>query len=123
MPDNPSRRSNRILASLSRKDMALLELHLTPVELPLRKQLATRNKRIDQIHFIDAGFASVVANGTERPIEVGLIGREGMTGLGVVMGDDRAALRPSSRPPAPVGASVPPISAAPTKRALACTVR
>jgi len=91
MPDNPSRRSNRILASLSRKDMALLEPHLTPVDLPLRKQLATRNKRIDQIYFIDAGFASVVANGTERPIEVGLIGREGMTGLGVVMGDDRAA--------------------------------
>jgi CRP-like cAMP-binding protein len=91
MPDNPSRSTNRILADLSRKDMALLEPHLSSVDLPLRKQLATRNKRIDQIYFIDAGFASVVANGTDRPIEVGLIGREGMTGLGVVMGDDRSA--------------------------------
>src|ERR1700704_4715034 len=91
MPDNPSRRTNWILADLSRKDMALLEPHLTPVDLPLRKQLATRNKRIGQVYFVDTGFASVVANGTDRPIEVGLIGREGMTGLGVVMGDDRSA--------------------------------
>ena len=82
--------SNRILSRLSRQDLALLEPHLEAVDLPVRKPLEARRKRIDQIYFIDAGFASVVANGTDRPIEVGLIGREGMTGLAVVLGSDRA---------------------------------
>jgi len=82
--------SNRILSRLSREDFALLEPHLEPVNLPVRKQIETPKKRIDQIYFIESGFASVVANGTSKPsIEVGIIGREGMTGLGVVLGNDR----------------------------------
>jgi CRP-like cAMP-binding protein len=82
---------NRILSRLSRADFSLLEPHLEAVALPLRKQLEARKKRIDQIYFIEAGFASVVANGTSKQsIEVGIIGREGMTGLAVVLGNDRA---------------------------------
>lgn len=43
------------------------------------------------VYFIDHGFASVVADGPgKRDIEVGLIGRESMTGLAVVLGHDRA---------------------------------
>ena len=42
------------------------------------------------MYFIEAGIASVVANGSGKQIEIGLIGREGMTGLGVVMGNDRS---------------------------------
>jgi CRP-like cAMP-binding protein len=82
---------NRILSRLSRADFGLLEPHLEPVDLPVRKQLEARKKRIDQVYFIESGFASVVANGSHKPsIEVGIIGREGMTGLAVVLGDDRA---------------------------------
>jgi CRP-like cAMP-binding protein len=93
MPENPSRSRtpNRILSRLSREDFALLEPHLAPVDLPVRKQLEAPKKRIDQVYFIEAGFASVVANGSSKPsIEVGIIGREGMTGLATVMGYDRA---------------------------------
>src|SRR5438067_12159801 len=80
---------NRILSRLSRQDLALLEPHLEAVDLPVRKPLEARRKRIDQVYFIEAGFASVVANGTSKPsIEVGIIGREGMTGLSVVLGSD-----------------------------------
>ena len=51
-----------------------------------------RNKRIDYVYFVEAGFASVVANGSSKPsIEVGIIGREGMTGLAIVMGQQRAS--------------------------------
>ncbi len=83
--------ANQILSRLSRADFGLLEPHLEAVDLPLRKQLEARKKRIDQIYFLEAGFASVVANGSgKRQIEIGLIGREGMTGLGVIMGNDRA---------------------------------
>jgi CRP-like cAMP-binding protein len=83
--------SNRILSRLSRQEFALLEPHLEAVDLPVRKTLEARRKRIDQVYFIESGFASVVANGTNKPsIEVGIIGREGMTGLAIVMGHDRA---------------------------------
>jgi len=83
--------SNRILSRLSREDFALLKPHLEAVDLPVRKTLETRKRRIDQVYFIESGFASVVANGTSKSsIEVGIIGREGMTGLAVVLGHDRA---------------------------------
>ena len=79
---------NLILSRLSRTDRALLEPHLEPVDLPLRKVLGRPNKKITAVYFPESGFASVVVN-TGRPIEVGLIGREGMTGLAVVFGGDR----------------------------------
>jgi CRP-like cAMP-binding protein len=57
---------------------------------PLRKQLEMWQKPITYVYFIESGYASVVANGDNKhTIEVGLIGREGMTGLVVVMGTDR----------------------------------
>ena len=70
----------------------MLEPHLEAVDLPLRKELEARNKRIDHVYFIESGFASVVANGSTKPgIEIGIIGREGMTGLSVVLGSNRRA--------------------------------
>jgi CRP-like cAMP-binding protein len=75
---------------LSRQDRQLLDPHLIGIDLPLRKQLALRNKRVDDVYFIEAGIASVVADGTGKQIEIGLIGREGMTGLGIVMGSHRS---------------------------------
>ncbi len=88
---DPSTSLNRLLSRLSASDFALLRPHLTQVDLPLRKRLETSGKPIDYVYFPESGFASVVANGHRgvRGIEVGLIGREGMTGLAVVMGTDR----------------------------------
>jgi CRP-like cAMP-binding protein len=91
MPKKPSRSGikSRVLSRLSRADFALLQPHLVAVDLPVFTQLETGNKRIDAVYFIERGFASVVADGSgERGIEVGIIGREGMTGLAVVMGND-----------------------------------
>jgi CRP-like cAMP-binding protein len=83
---------NRILAGLPREDFALLEPHLEPVDLPVKKRLETAKRRIDQVFFVEEGFVSVVANGSTKPsIEVGIIGREGMTGLAVLLGSERAA--------------------------------
>jgi CRP-like cAMP-binding protein len=83
---------NHLLLRLRKSDRALLEPHLEPVDLPLRRQLETRNQRIEHAYFLDDGIASVVANGAkDDSIEVGLIGSEGMTGLAIVMGAERAA--------------------------------
>jgi CRP-like cAMP-binding protein len=94
MPKTPTRTAskNRVLARLARADMALLKPHLAPVDLPVSTQLETANARIDTVYFMERGFASVVADGPgKRSIEVGIIGREGMTGLALVLGHDRAA--------------------------------
>jgi CRP-like cAMP-binding protein len=77
------------LSHLSSADFALLEPNLTRVDLPLRKRLEAPRRSIDHVYFPESGFVSVVADGGVGRIEVGLIGREGMTGLAVVMGTDR----------------------------------
>ena len=90
---------NRVLSRLSRADAALLKPHLGPVDLPLLMPLEVANSRIDTIYFIDHGFASVVADGPgKRDLEVGLIGREGMTGLAVVLAMIAHGTPPTYRP-------------------------
>ena len=91
MPRNLSRSSrNCILSRLGAADFRLLEPDLEAVDLPLRKVLEQRQRRVDNIYFPESGLASVVANGSgKKPIEVGIIGREGMSGLAVVLGNDR----------------------------------
>jgi hypothetical protein len=56
---SPSR--NRLLAALSRADLALLQPHLKHGPLKLRQELEWPNRRIDHVYFPDAGIASVVA--------------------------------------------------------------
>jgi CRP-like cAMP-binding protein len=82
---------NRILARLAPGDLDLLKPHLEAVDLPFREKLEVRNKPIEHVYFIERGVASVVANvAGDRSIEVGVIGREGVTGLAVIMGADRS---------------------------------
>jgi CRP-like cAMP-binding protein len=81
---------NKLLASLSSKDSDALEPHLQSVKLDLRKYLEKPNKRIDVVYFPESGFASVVAKQRDgKEVEVGLIGREGMTGMPIVLGNHR----------------------------------
>ncbi len=84
---------NRVLSRLTRDDLALLKPHLVFVDLPIFTQLETGHRPIYNVYFPERGFASVVANGPGmQAIEVGLIGRESMTGLAVVMGRDQSPL-------------------------------
>ena len=49
------------------------------------------NKPITHAYFVETGVVSVVAvNAEDHRIEVGVIGYEGMTGVPLIMGDDRA---------------------------------
>lgn len=77
--------SNRLLARLSRADMSLLQPNLEAVELPVRKQLHPRNKRIEHVYFPESGIVSLVGDG-QYALEIGIIGREGMTGVALAMG-------------------------------------
>ena len=48
------------------------------------------NKPIKHAYFIEYGLGSVVATNGHQRLEVGLIGCEGMTGLPIVLGNDRS---------------------------------
>ena len=83
--------SNKLLSSLSTSDFDLLAPHLESVTLGLRKMLEQPNKKIEAVYFPETGFASVVAiQHSGKEVEVGLIGREGMTGLPIVLGNHRS---------------------------------
>jgi CRP-like cAMP-binding protein len=84
--------SNRILRSLRQADFAALEPHLMRVDLPKGTPLEVRNRRIERAYFPDGGFASVCANCSGGPMEVAMVGREGMTGTAIIMGADRSPL-------------------------------
>lgn len=82
---------NKILGGLSDDDSTLLLPALAPVDLPMRKLLEARNRRIDHIYFMDSGMASIVASGgSNHSIEIGMVGSEGMTGLCILMAADRS---------------------------------
>jgi len=84
-------KQNHLLNSLMPSDAALLAPHLERIELPFRFSLETAQKPITHVYFPLDGVVSVVATGPrEHSIEVGIIGRDGMSGHAVLMGTDRA---------------------------------
>jgi CRP-like cAMP-binding protein len=80
---------NRLLASLSAGDFASLQPHLEPVSLDTRQVLIEPNTAIAHVYFPEAGMSSVTNNSSGGKIEVGVVGREGMVGLPIVLGIDR----------------------------------
>jgi CRP-like cAMP-binding protein len=81
---------NRLLATLSPADFSVLERQLEPVPLPVRTCLVEPNTPIEHVYFLEQGIASVVATTLQgRRIEAGMVGREGMSGISVLLGADR----------------------------------
>ena len=71
---------NRLLRAMSPEDFARLTPHLEPVTLSLKQVLVEPNQPIEHVHFMEDGLASVVAISLDNErLEVGHIGREGMT--------------------------------------------
>jgi CRP-like cAMP-binding protein len=82
---------NQLLAAMSAGDLALLQPHLKPIALAVFKDMEQPNRPIDTVYFMETGIASVVAvQPDDTKVEVGLIGREGMSGLAVVLGGDQS---------------------------------
>jgi CRP-like cAMP-binding protein len=82
---------NHLLAALPRGDLDLLLPHLESLDVEVRHSMEERAKPIRHIYFMEEGIASVVATaGDGKEVEVGLIGREGMTGMFVLMGNHQS---------------------------------
>ena len=77
---------NQLLASLPEHGLDRLRPHLESASLPVRQMLERPNQRIEHIFFPISAITSVVTGSGDDRMEVGLIGRDGMTGVSVVLG-------------------------------------
>jgi CRP-like cAMP-binding protein len=81
---------NDLLSALSPEDFALLRPHLQHVDLQAKELLEWSRKPIEHVYFPQDALASVLARTPGgRQVEIGIVGREGMTGIAVLLGEDR----------------------------------
>lgn len=81
---------NRLLLSLSKADLGLLSPGLEPTDLSLRLPIEHANTTIKHIYFPDSGIISVVVKLAAGELEAGVVGREGMSGVSVLLGNHRS---------------------------------
>ena len=89
---HPSRSDirNLLLRALSPHDLGILQPHLELVALKRGDVLIQPHEPIEHVWFFETGIGSVVANTNDgRRIEVGIVGRDGMVGVAVLLGADR----------------------------------
>ena len=92
-PSATARPRNRILAALPSEIFDALAPHLELVELGMRDVVQHQDQPITSVHFPETGWFSLLAymeNGDAA--EVGLIGREGMLGVPLLLGMKTASL-------------------------------
>ncbi len=78
---------NRILADLPAEEFKLIGERLHRVELALGESLHRAGEPIEQVFFVESGFISALTMLSDgAPLEIGLIGAEGVAGVSVVLG-------------------------------------
>jgi CRP-like cAMP-binding protein len=82
---------NHLLSRMSPMDIGLVAPHLERHAMNARFQYEHPGRAIEYVYFIEQGLSSVfvLGRGNAR-VEAGLIGREGMSGIAVIMGSDRS---------------------------------
>ena len=79
--------TNRLLATLPKKEYQRLQPELEEVTLPFAEVLYEPGASIRHVYFPNDSIISVLAEvGTNATLEVGIVGNEGMAGLSVFMG-------------------------------------
>ncbi|CDZ62000.1 Crp/Fnr family transcriptional regulator [Neorhizobium galegae] len=79
---------NRLLSAITPEDKRLLAPSLERIQLNLRQSLERAHQPIEFVYFLETGLGSVVASKEGgSTVEVGLFGRDGMTGTSLVQGD------------------------------------
>jgi CRP-like cAMP-binding protein len=81
--------ANRLLAALTSEDFALLKPHLTIIDLIQKEAVFDGGHPAEHVYFPHEGVISIVATDAEgSAVEVATVGREGMTGIALVLGSD-----------------------------------
>jgi CRP-like cAMP-binding protein len=81
---------NHVLRALSSSDRAALLAGAEVVELEARQHIEKPNDKINGVYFIEEGIAAVIVLSGQDRIAAGLIGSEGATGIGVILGNTRS---------------------------------
>ena len=82
-------RANRLLAALTGEDFHLLKPHLATVDLVQNEIVFEGGRAAEYVWFPHEGVISIVATDAEGgAVEVATVGREGMTGIALVLGSD-----------------------------------
>ena len=93
MSESSRQLSNRIISILPKEDYQRISPHLEYVEMSQGEVLYRPDEHITYAYFPYRGTVSMVAvmeDGSQ--VEVGTVGREGMTGIPIVMGTDSMPL-------------------------------
>lgn len=81
--------TNFLLRAMEPGDFALLRPHLTRHDLKHGRVLIEPNEPIEHVWFPEGGVASIMAEMADTgPTEVGIFGREGMSGVSAMLGSD-----------------------------------
>jgi CRP-like cAMP-binding protein len=83
--------ANILLRALNEADFALLEPHLERVQLKFKDPIFNPNEPIENVYFLENGVGSIVSEQEDGDqVEIGLYGRDGMSGAAVIMGAEQS---------------------------------
>ncbi len=89
-----SRPTNHILAALTTVELDRLRPDLEPYPFELRDVLYTRGQEMTHVYFPERGVVSLVTlMGEGAGVEAATIGKEGMAGMPVILGETMATAR------------------------------
>jgi CRP-like cAMP-binding protein len=92
MPENQSLFTNLLLKWSNPTDLALIEPELERVRIERGELLESAGEQVSSVYFVEEGMLSVVSKmDAGRDVEVSVIGREGMSGSAVLLGDEISA--------------------------------
>ena len=89
---NQAYSANLLIQAMSPEDLALLEPKFERVDLQVEQVLDAADQAIEYIYFPEGGIVSLVASGPDTSrTEVGIFGREGVSGTAALLGTDRSS--------------------------------
>lgn len=87
LDSRPEQFRNALLRGMAPADLHMIAPALERVNLEARQRLEEPNQPIEYAYFIERGMASIIGHiGGERELEVGMVGRDGMTGTALLLG-------------------------------------
>ena len=89
---NQAYSANLLIQAMSPEELALLEPKFERVDLEVEQVLDDADQAIEYIYFPEGGIVSLVASGPDtNRTEVGIFGRDGVSGTAALLGTDRAS--------------------------------
>jgi CRP-like cAMP-binding protein len=89
MPSLSRSSKNRLLSALSPDDLDRFFSNLTPVRLAQRDVIYEIGAPIEDVYFVEDGLTSILTTMADgASVEVGMVGREGMVGVSVLLGSE-----------------------------------